>query len=69
MQCCKNCTERWVDTEKGITCHSSCEKYKAFAKECEKGKKAREKKTECFTQKRLQIDIELVEQKGKGISL
>lgn len=24
---CFRCSERWIDTEKGTRCHSSCEKY------------------------------------------
>ena len=27
---CKDCPDRWVDTETFQTCHGTCEKYKAF---------------------------------------
>lgn len=29
---CKDCPDRWADTETFQTCHSTCEKYKAFKK-------------------------------------
>ncbi len=27
---CKDCPDRWVDTESGRTCHSVCEKYAKY---------------------------------------
>ena len=39
MNACKGCKDRWVDAKSGRTCHSTCERYKAFIEQNEKRKK------------------------------
>jgi hypothetical protein len=41
IQCCHNCPDRWIDTEKGVTCHSTCDEY---AKEVKRSEEIRKKK-------------------------
>ena len=45
---CNGCTDRWVDTEKGVTCHATCQHYKEQQKEHEERRK-REKEDKVYT--------------------
>ncbi len=35
IHCCKDCTERYINTQTGERCHSTCEKYAQAVKENE----------------------------------
>ena len=39
IHCCKDCTERYINTQTGERCHSTCEKYAKAVQENELAKK------------------------------
>ena len=36
ITCCKDCTERYIDTQTGERCHSKCERYAQMVAENER---------------------------------
>lgn len=45
---CHGCTDRWVDIEKGVTCHATCKHYKEQQQEHEESRK-REREAKVHT--------------------
>ena len=63
IHCCKDCAERWIDSEKGTRCHSTCERYLKERAKLDKENEARQQrilKEDLVYRKQRQIRVEKI---------